>query len=124
MDQPAHFDAIIIGGSYAGLAAGMALGRAQRRVLIVDGGMPCNRQTPRSHNFITHDGTPPLEITGLAREQVARYPTVEFQSGLVTNAARPGSRVSWALWRSVCRTKWPRCRDWSHAATRPLSTPI
>lgn len=49
-------DVIIVGGSYSGLAAGMALGRALKRVLIIDGGKPCNRQTPYSHNFITHDG--------------------------------------------------------------------
>ena len=52
------FDVIIVGGSYSGLAAGMALGRALRRVLIIDSGKPCNRQTPHSHNFITQDGKP------------------------------------------------------------------
>ena len=50
------FDVIIIGGSYAGLSAAMALGRALRNVLVIDSGKPCNRQTPHSHNFITHDG--------------------------------------------------------------------
>jgi thioredoxin reductase len=41
-----HFDVIIVGGSYSGLAAGLALGRALRQVLIIDGGKPCNWQTP------------------------------------------------------------------------------
>jgi thioredoxin reductase len=45
-----HFEVIILGGSYAGLAAGMALGRAMRRVLLIDSGNPCNKQTPHSHN--------------------------------------------------------------------------
>jgi thioredoxin reductase len=40
-----HFDALIVGGSYSGLAAAMALGRALRKVLIIDSGKPCNRQT-------------------------------------------------------------------------------
>jgi thioredoxin reductase len=40
-----HYDVIIIGGSYSGLSAGMALGRAMRRVLIIDDGRPCNNQT-------------------------------------------------------------------------------
>ncbi len=88
MNENTHFDVIVIGGSYAGLAAGMALGRAVRRVLIVDGGAPCNRQTPHSHNFITHDGKPPREIASLAREQVARYDTVRSMTGLVTDAVR------------------------------------
>ncbi len=86
MNEPKQYDVIIVGGSYAGLAAGMALGRALRRVLIVDSGLPCNRQTPYSHNFITQDGVPPLEIAALARQQVARYGTVELMTGTVTEA--------------------------------------
>jgi thioredoxin reductase len=80
------FDVIVIGGSYAGLAAGMALGRALRRVLIIDSGKPCNRQTPHSHNFLTHDGKPPAEIAALARQQVAAYDTVVFLDGIATTA--------------------------------------
>ncbi|MCJ7933026.1 MAG: NAD(P)/FAD-dependent oxidoreductase [Chryseobacterium sp.] len=75
------FDVIIIGGSYAGLSAGMALGRSLRNVLIIDNERPCNRQTPHSHNFITHDGKTPKEISEAAREQVKAYRTVEFYNG-------------------------------------------
>lgn len=56
------FDVIIIGGSYSGLAAAMALGRALKKVLIIDSGEPCNRQTPHSHNFLTNDGETPKEL--------------------------------------------------------------
>ena len=35
MKNNKHFDAIIVGGSYSGLAAGMALGRALKQVLII-----------------------------------------------------------------------------------------
>ncbi|KMQ65586.1 pyridine nucleotide-disulfide oxidoreductase [Chryseobacterium angstadtii] len=76
-----NYDVIIIGGSYAGLSAGMSLGRSLRNTLIIDSGKPCNRQTPHSHNFITHDGKTPKEISGLAREQVAAYSTVNFYEG-------------------------------------------
>lgn len=82
------FDVIIMGGSYSGLAAGMALGRALKKVLIIDGGKPCNRQTPYSHNFITHDGDTPTEIASLANLQVRRYETVTFYNGLATNAIK------------------------------------
>lgn len=75
-------DVIIIGGSYAGLSAAMALGRALRNVLIIDSGLPCNRQTPHSHNFITQDGERPGDIANRAREQVLRYDTVRFQHDL------------------------------------------
>jgi thioredoxin reductase len=82
------FDVIIVGGSYSGLAAGMALGRALRKVLIIDSGKPCNRQTPHSHNFITHDGRAPAEIAAIARQQVENYSTVTFLNDLAIYGAR------------------------------------
>lgn len=73
-----NYEVIIIGGSYSGLSAAMALGRALRKVLIIDSGLPCNRDTPHSHNFITHDGETPAAIAAKAREQVLAYPTVQL----------------------------------------------
>jgi thioredoxin reductase len=81
MAEQKVYDVIIVGGSYAGLSAAMALGRALRKVLVIDSGKPCNRQTPHSHNFITHDGETPSAISGKAKEQVMRYPTVAFVDG-------------------------------------------
>ncbi|MFN8334258.1 MAG: NAD(P)/FAD-dependent oxidoreductase [Cyclobacteriaceae bacterium] len=82
------FDVIIIGGSYSGLAAGMGLGRALRKVLIIDSGRPANRYTPHSHNFLTHDGRTPAEIAAIAKEQVDAYKTVKRITGLVVHATR------------------------------------
>ncbi len=73
-----NFEVIIIGGSYAGLSAAMALGRSLRNVLIIDSGKPCNRQTPHSHNFLTQDGIKPNLISEKAKEQVLKYETVKF----------------------------------------------
>lgn len=84
------YDVIIIGGSYSGLSAAMALGRTLRSVLIIDSGKPCNRFTPHSHNFITHDGEVPGVISAKAKEQVLAYPTVEFVSDTATNAVKTG----------------------------------
>lgn len=86
MKTQQQFDVIIVGGSYSGLAAGMALGRALRRVLIIDSGKPCNAQTPRSHNFLTQDGHPPAEIAALGKRQVENYNTVSFLEGVVMKA--------------------------------------
>jgi thioredoxin reductase len=83
-----QFDVIIVGGSYSGLAAGMALGRALRRVMIMDSGSPCNKQTPYSHNFLTQDGKTPKEIATLARKQVEKYGTVKFFNGSMVNAVK------------------------------------
>lgn len=88
MSNSKNFDVIIIGGSYSGLAAGMALGRSLKKVLIIDSGKPCNRQTPHSHNFITHDGKAPAEIAALARQQVERYDTVKFLNGVAVKGTR------------------------------------
>lgn len=88
MTQKIDYDVIIIGGSYAGLSAAMALGRALRNVLIIDSGKPCNIQTPHTHNFITQDGQTPTHITTLAKKQVEKYSTVKFYSGLATNGIK------------------------------------
>src|SRR5688500_13956911 len=82
------YDVIIVGGSYAGLSAAMALGRALRNVLVIDSGNPCNRQTPHSHNFITHDGEVPSEISRKAKDQVMAYPTVKFMNGTVVSGKK------------------------------------
>jgi len=87
-NKAADYEVIIVGGSYAGLSAAMALGRSLRRVLIIDGGLPCNRQTPHSHNFITKDGVKPSDIANQAREQVLAYATVQWLKGVVTNAQK------------------------------------
>ncbi len=85
------FEVIIIGGSYAGLSAGMALGRSLRKVLIIDSGKPCNRQTPHSHNFITQDGKAPGVIAAEAKRQVEQYDTVMFYDGLASGGAKTES---------------------------------
>jgi len=83
------FDAIIIGGSYSGLAAAMALGRALKKVLVIDSGMPANAQTPHSHNFLTQDGNTPKGIATIGKQQVEKYKNVRFHNGL----ASAGSRI-------------------------------
>jgi len=82
------FDIIIIGGSYSGLSAAMTLGRAMKHVLVIDNGMPCNIQTPYSHNFLTQDGKSPSEISAIAKAQVKAYPTVTFIDGLAINGKK------------------------------------
>ncbi len=86
MTTNTEFDAIIIGGSYSGLSAAMALGRALRSVLIIDSGRSCNHRAPHSHNFITQDGKTPNKISGIAKQQVQQYPTVQLYDGLATDA--------------------------------------
>lgn len=88
MKENKEYDVIIVGGSYSGLAAAMALGRALKKVLIIDSGKPCNAQTPHSHNFLTQDGNAPAEIAFLGKQQVEKYDTVTFLNGLATNGLK------------------------------------
>jgi len=82
------FEVIIVGGSYSGLAAAMALGRSRRKVLVVDSGLPCNRFTPHSQNFLTWDGAAPAEIAAIAKSQVQKYPTIHFLDDLVVSTRK------------------------------------
>lgn len=81
-------DAIVVGGSFAGLSAAMQLARARRRVLLVDAGLPRNRFADASHGFLGQDGKAPAAILREAACQVAAYPTVEIVQGEVLDAVR------------------------------------
>lgn len=79
MTKIENFDVIIIGGSYAGLSAALSLGRALRKVMVIDNGNPCNKPTPHAHNFLTRDGETPAQISNKARKEVLKYPSVTFK---------------------------------------------
>lgn len=84
------YDAIVIGGSYAGLSAALQLARARRRVLVVDAGLRRNRFAGDSHGFLTRDGHPAAAIAAEGRADVAAYPTVTWHDGLATQARADG----------------------------------
>ena len=71
-------DVIIIGGSFAGLAAALQLGRARRKVTVLDTGLQRNRFAGHSHGVLGHDHKPPQNILAEARQQLARYPTIKL----------------------------------------------
>lgn len=83
MDQ---YDVVIVGGGPAGLSAALALGRARRNVLLLDGNEPRNARTHASHNFFSRDGEHPLELRRLGREQLAPYTTVQIQDREIVRA--------------------------------------
>jgi thioredoxin reductase len=67
------FDVVIVGGGAAGLSAALVLGRARRRVAVVDAGSPRNAPAAHMHGFLSRDGMPPLELLAVARNEVIRY---------------------------------------------------
>ena len=81
-----RYDAVVVGGSFAGLAAAMQLSRARRRVLVVDAGLPRNRFAHASHGFLGQDGRAPADIIATARAEVLAYPTAAFRRDEATHA--------------------------------------
>ena len=90
-DRTTPFDVMIVGGGPAGLSAALVLGRACRRVLLLDGGTYRNDPTRRVHGFLTRDGATPRALRAVARAQLAPY-DVTCVDAKVTQIARRGTR--------------------------------
>ena len=90
-------DAIIVGGSFAGLSAAMYLARTRKRVCVVDTGEPRNRFAARSHGFFAQDGSEPKLMLETMRRQVAAYPTVSFLQDSAVDALAEDGMFSVAL---------------------------
>lgn len=90
-------DAIIIGGSFAGLAAATYLARARRSVCVIDAGQPRNRFAEASHGFLGQDGSDPRQILATARRQLSVYPAVSLREGEAADAGADGDGFHVAL---------------------------
>jgi thioredoxin reductase len=74
-------DVIVVGGSYAGMAAALQLLRARRDVKVIDAGERRNRFADLSHGFLGQDGVGAAEIAVTARRQLEAYPTLSWVDG-------------------------------------------
>jgi thioredoxin reductase len=81
------YDAIIIGGGPAGLSAALVLGRACRRVVVIDAGHPRNAAAREMHCFLGRDGSQPRDLLRDGRKELAKY-EVELVSETVVCAER------------------------------------
>ena len=86
-----HCDVAVIGGSAAGLAAALQLGRQRRAVIVVDSGEPRNAPAAHMHSFLGRDGTDPVELLATGRAEVRSYGG-EVLSGRVLQTQRDGER--------------------------------
>jgi thioredoxin reductase len=73
-----QYDAIIVGGSFAGLSAALYLARARRSVCVLDTQKPRNRFASESHGFFAQDGSDPRAMLTTMRRQISAYSGVEF----------------------------------------------
>jgi thioredoxin reductase len=96
MPSETTHDALVIGGSYAGLSGAMQIARSGRPVCILDSGQPRNRFAARSHGFFGQDGQTPQQMISQARADLARYPNVMFINTRAVRAtsAAGGFRVT------------------------------
>lgn len=77
-----EYDVIVVGAGAGGLSAALVLGRARRRVAVVDAGQPRNAPAAHMQGFLSRDGTPPAELLAAGRTEVAGY-GVELIEGRV-----------------------------------------
>ncbi len=70
--NPHAYDAIVIGAGAAGLSSALVLGRARRRVLVLDGGPPRNAAAAHVNGYLGVDGLSPLELLEVGRTQVEK----------------------------------------------------
>src|SRR3954469_19590869 len=81
----AAWDCMVIGAGPAGLSAALVLGRARRRVVVLDTAEPRNYATREMHGVLGHDGLDPAELRARGRAEIARY-GVEVVSADVNSA--------------------------------------
>src|ERR671919_1866592 len=82
-----YCDVAVIGGSAAGLAAALQLGRQRRSVIVVDAGEPRNPPAAHVHGYLGREGSAPSDLTAVGREEVRSY-GVEVLDGRVQRVTR------------------------------------
>jgi len=88
-----ELDAIVVGGGPAGLSAALVLGRARRRVLVLDTGRPANVESSAIGGLLGQSGVAPVELRRAGREQLADLPTVELRDAAVVDAELARARL-------------------------------
>jgi thioredoxin reductase len=72
-DMTDTYEVVVVGGGAAGLSAALVLGRARRRVLVVDAGEPRNAPAAHMQGYLSRDGMPPAEFLAEGHREVERY---------------------------------------------------
>lgn len=81
------YDAVVVGGGPAGLAAGAWLARYRRAVLLVDSAEYRSAAVERSHGYLGRDPQRPMDLLAVGRDEFLAYPTARYRRGRVTELA-------------------------------------
>jgi thioredoxin reductase len=92
-------DVVVVGGGAAGLSAALVLGRARRRVAVIDAGAPRNAPAAHMHGFLSRDGLPPTALLAAGRAEVNGYGVDLIEDRVV--GIEPGFRVRLAGGRTL-----------------------
>ncbi|MCP2014549.1 thioredoxin reductase [Deinococcus sp. HSC-46F16] len=92
-----RYDALIVGGSYAGLSGAVQIARSGRPVCVLDSGRPRNRFASHSHGFFGQDRQSPRQMIAQARADLAQYPNVTMLDTLAAQARRDGDAFAVTL---------------------------
>jgi thioredoxin reductase len=98
-------DALVVGGGPAGLSAALVLGRARRRVLVLDTGKPANAVSNGVGGLLGHERVLPADLRRSGRAQLARLSNVEVRDGAVLDVARRGGGFQVKLEGSAVRSR-------------------
>jgi thioredoxin reductase len=99
------WDCIIVGAGPAGLNAALVLGRARRRVLVLDGAEPRNYATHEMHGVLGHDGLDPADLRARGRTELGRYGVEVVTAEVQTAGALDGAvRVTSSRGDDLART--------------------
>jgi thioredoxin reductase len=91
-------DAVVVGGGPAGLSAALVLGRARKRVLVLDAGRPANAASANAiGGLLSQPGVSPAELRRRGRAQLAEFPTVDVRDGEVLDVELVGDGLAVSL---------------------------
>jgi thioredoxin reductase len=79
---------VIVGGGPAGLSAALVLGRANKRVLVVDDDRPANAVSHAVGGLLGHDRVTPEDLRDSGRRQLDGHANVEVRRGAVEDVDR------------------------------------
>ena len=115
------YDVVVVGGGAAGLSAALVLGRARRRVAVVDAGAPRNAPAAHMQGFLSRDGMPPADLLAAGRAEVTGYGVELIEDQVVGDRAGFAVRLAGGRVLSGAAASWSRPASATSCPTSPAS---